>query len=161
MAIPLTGFLSAEGRYEGVDTWTEAVDWCSKNITPRFGNFHFSAISDIGPVQTSFPFEDGTFDFAIVCAISKLDKPTFEGYVGEVGRLLRPGGTYFGCYFVRNNPPGVEADPQGRLMFSEEQLRELLTSNDLVLDALYRGTWDGDPVGLSYQDILVAKKREA
>src|SRR5579862_1407399 len=55
MAIPLTRFLSKEGRYDGVDTWTEAVDWCVKNITPRFGNFHFSALDDAGG-QARFPF---------------------------------------------------------------------------------------------------------
>jgi SAM-dependent methyltransferase len=166
MAIPLTRFLTEKGRYDGVDTWTEAVDWCAKNITPRFGNFHFSTLDDPGPSgKPRFPFEDGTFDFAILGAISKLGETTFRAYVNEAGRVLRPGGTYLGTSYIRsavseNGASEALVDHAGRIIFSKQQIEELLGSSGLVLDAIYRGSWDGDPVALSYQDILVAKKAE-
>ena len=177
MAIPLTNFLSAKGSYEGIDTWTEGVDWCATNITPRFGNFHFSALDDPGPGEkTRFPFEDATFDFAILGALSRLDEFTFRSYVNEAGRVLRPGGTYLGTSFVRSTDPDAEhsaehwaghsAGPatqavadQGRLIFSKQQIEELFGSSGLILDAIYPGRWDGDPAALSYQDILIAKKK--
>jgi SAM-dependent methyltransferase len=170
MAIPLTYFLSARGSYDGIDTWTEGVDWCANNITPRFANFHFSALDDPGPGgMASFPFEDGTFDFAILGAISRLDEPTFRSYVKEAGRVLRPGGTYLGTSFVRSleaegsggQAPDGPVGHEGRLIFSKKQIEELLGSSGLLLDAIYPGRWDGDPAALSYQDILVAKKRGA
>lgn len=172
MAIPLTGYISAQGSYEGVDTWLEAVEWCSQNITARFGNFHFSLLEDSGPAgHGAFPYEDATFDFVIVCAISRLAESTFGSYVSEAGRLLRPGGTYLGTCFLRAATstgatagaavagPGL-VENEGRLIFSEAQIREMLSSNGLALDAVYRGSWDGHPTPLSYQDIVVATKRD-
>jgi SAM-dependent methyltransferase len=169
MAIPLTHFLSAKGSYEGIDTWTEGVDWCATNITPRFGNFHFSALDDPGPDgEASFPFEDATFDFAILGALSRLDEPTFRSYVNEAGRVLRPGGTYLGTSFIRSPSPESEqsgeqtseaaVDHGGRLIFTKQQIAELLGSSGLLLAAIYPGSWDGHPAALSYQDILIAKK---
>ncbi len=36
MAVPLTRYLSPEGRYEGFDVMANAVEWCQRHITPRF-----------------------------------------------------------------------------------------------------------------------------
>jgi SAM-dependent methyltransferase len=163
MAIPLTAYLSQEGSYEGVDDWSEAVEWCSKNITPRFGNFGFRSLEDAHPGGADsggvakFPYEDGTFDFAILCAISRLDTATFRSYVTEAGRLLRPGGMFLGtCYLSDGDSPHPElAD---RVHLSETDLREDLGSKGLRVEAVYRGSWNDNPNPLSYQDIVVAKK---
>ena len=166
MAIPLTTYLSNQGSYEGVDTWSEAVEWCQENITPRFGNFGFRSIENLGPVSGStdasiasvtFPFEDGSFEFAILVAISQLDERTFRSYMSEAGRLLGPGGTYLGTCFLRDGSPG-QGEPEDRLYVSETELQKLLGSRGLRLDAVYRGRWDNHPDPLSYQDIVVATK---
>jgi SAM-dependent methyltransferase len=155
MAIPLTAFLSGEGSYEGVDNWSEAVEWCSKNITPRFGKFGFRTIDDVGSDgAVTFPYEDASFDFAILGAISRLDIPTFSAYVSEAGRLLKPGGTYLGtCFLIKEGDTGEDG-----VRFTETELRELFGSKGLRIEAVYPGSWDDDPNPLSYQDLVVAKK---
>jgi SAM-dependent methyltransferase len=170
IAIPLTGFLSAQGSYEGVDNWPEAVEWCHKNITPRFENFGFRVIggdrtSEGGNALSNFPFEDATFDFAALGAISRIDETTFRAWVSEAGRVLRPGGTYMGTCFVsesadhaHSSVPASGSGDVGRTSFSEAELGDLLSSGGLNLRALYRGSWNGHPTPLSYQDIIVATK---
>jgi SAM-dependent methyltransferase len=44
MAIPLTRFLT--GHYEGFDIVRSEIEWCTKNITPRYPNFQFQ-VADI------------------------------------------------------------------------------------------------------------------
>src|SRR5215472_1770689 len=44
MAIPLTRFITA--RYEGFDIVRSEIEWCTKNITPRYPNFQFQ-LADI------------------------------------------------------------------------------------------------------------------
>jgi SAM-dependent methyltransferase len=164
MAIPLTGYMSAEGRYEGADTWSEAVEWCASRITPGFANFRFTSL-DGGSGIPEFPFADGEFDFAIVCSISRLDEKTFRKYVLEAGRLLRQGGIYFGTCFVSVDPaddPGTRpqtamtgaAEPP--FVFSQDQIEAVLGSAGLRIEQLHRGSWAGHPAPLSYQDVIVA-----
>jgi SAM-dependent methyltransferase len=160
MAIPLTVFLSGDGSYEGVDTWSEAVEWCSKNITPRFRHFGFRVIDDVGPDgAVTFPYKDASFDFAILGAISRLDPSTFSAYVSEAGRLLKPGGTYLGTFFLLKEPSGAGLPKrEDGVRFTETELRELFGSKGLRVEAIYPGSWDDDPNPLSYQDLVVARK---
>jgi 2-polyprenyl-3-methyl-5-hydroxy-6-metoxy-1,4-benzoquinol methylase len=39
VAIPLTEYLSEEGRYEGFDVVEKGVQWCQAHITQQFPNF--------------------------------------------------------------------------------------------------------------------------
>jgi len=41
MSLPLTSYLSTEGRYVGVDVVVKAVAWCRRNISRRHPNFTF------------------------------------------------------------------------------------------------------------------------
>ncbi len=164
MAIPLTGYISSEGSYEGVDTWSEGVDWCATHITPRFPNFRFGTLDAGSARGVNFRFEDGEFDFAILCAISKLDEKTFRSYAQESGRLLRTGGVYFGTCFLSNGPgdlpvSGSGVTSQPAVIFSQRQIEGVLGSAGLSIESVHRGTWAGDPTGLTYQDVLVAIKR--
>ncbi len=163
MAIPLTGYMSAKGRYEGVDSWKEAIDWCAGNITPRFGNFRFTSLDD-ETGDSDFPFADGEFDFAVVCAISRLDEKTFRAFVLEAGRLLRNGGVYFGTCFVSVDPAD-RADTRHSFekahppfVFSQPQIEAALGAAGLRIESLHRGSWAGHPEPLSYQDVIVAVK---
>jgi SAM-dependent methyltransferase len=168
MAIPLTGYLSERGSYQGVDTWSEAVDWCSARITPRFGNFRFTSFDskdrkDRNPKDGggTFPFVDEQFDFAMLCAISRLDETAFRNYVIDAGRVLRRGGVYFGTCFLSYDPPtpSLRPDtPEPPFVFSEHEIEEALTTAGLRIDSVHRGAWAGHPAPLSYQDIIVATK---
>jgi SAM-dependent methyltransferase len=168
MAIPLTGYLSEHGSYEGVDTWSEAVDWCSAQITPRFGNFRFTTFegedgkdgSNGSAAKGTFPFADEQFDFAALCAISRLDETTFLNYVAEAGRLLRRGGVYFGTCFLSYDATASQTRdiPEPPFVFSEHEAEAALTTAGLRIDSVHRGAWAGHPEPLSYQDIIVATK---
>src|SRR6267378_931984 len=39
--VPLTGYLTGAARYEGIDANAFGVEWCTRNISPRFPNFRF------------------------------------------------------------------------------------------------------------------------
>ena len=181
MALPLTGFLSTAGSYEGIDTWSEAVDWCAEQITPRFGNFRFRSLRSDPGGGCRFPYDDGEFDFAILCAISRLDGETFRSYVREAGRSLRVGGVYFGTCFLSDDPAsrsqashsqasydsaayGPDNREQSRhrdaagppFVLSEDDLGATLVSAGLKIESIHRGSWAGHPSPLSYQDVVVA-----
>src|SRR6516162_4477530 len=44
MAVPLTGYLNAQGSYDGFDIAKPGIDWCRDKITPRFPNFRFHLV---------------------------------------------------------------------------------------------------------------------
>lgn len=112
MAVPITGWLT--GRYEGLDVVPTGIDWCSRNITPRFPNFNFQ-LADIhnkkynsagarNADEYRLPYGDDEFDFVIVTSLfTHLLPSEVANYIAEIGRVLRPGGTVFATYFLLNN----------------------------------------------------------
>jgi SAM-dependent methyltransferase len=113
MALPLTSYLSAEGRYEGFDISREAIGWCAENITPRFPNFHFQ-VSDVlnpsyntgakhRPADYIFPYEDGFFDLVFLCSVFTHMLPRdMEPYLAQISRVLKPGGSCLITFFLLN-----------------------------------------------------------
>jgi len=73
MASPLSRYLKDRGEYFALEPLPNAVDYCQKNISSRFPNFHFILIdvfndmyNKTGKYKASeyeFPFPDETFDF--------------------------------------------------------------------------------------------------
>lgn len=41
MARALTNYLDQKGVYEGFDIVSEGIEWCKRNITTRYPNYHF------------------------------------------------------------------------------------------------------------------------
>lgn len=111
MAIPLTRYLTPEGRYEGFDIAADEIRWCQKHITPRFPNFTFQ-VSDVfntvyNPTGTTpahaytFPFPDATFDFVFLTSVFTHMLPRdLERYLSEIVRVTRPGSRTFITYFL-------------------------------------------------------------
>jgi SAM-dependent methyltransferase len=167
MALPLTGYLSEKGRYEGLDSWEVGVAWSVRNISTRFPNFRFQTIPP-GPGRPGsgplFPFEDESFDFAILCALSRLDLETYGAYASEAGRLLRPGGVCFAsCYLLtargRSQKTGVWEDvPTRKIVLTRSDLDDLVSAAGMSVEEIYPGTWDHHPAPLSYQDLIVMRK---
>jgi SAM-dependent methyltransferase len=113
-AVPLTGYLSPEGSYEGFDIVKEGVQWCQQEITSRFPNFTFKHVDLFNkhynpqgrevPFQWKFPYSDAEFDF--VCVISVFTHMLPEAvanYISEIGRVLKPGGKSFISFFLLND----------------------------------------------------------
>src|SRR5688500_3162291 len=77
-AVPLTRHLVG-GTYDGFDIMPEAIEWCRKNITPRYPNFRFH-LADVhsdryhpggrdSASEYRFPFEDGAFDLVFLISV--------------------------------------------------------------------------------------------
>lgn len=111
IAVPLTGYLSARGSYEGFDSWRPGVRWCRRNVTPRFSNFRFQ-VADLynefytpgGRFRASeyrFPYPDEHFDFVFLTSVfTHLLPEDMENYLAEVSRVLGPGGRTLITFFL-------------------------------------------------------------
>jgi SAM-dependent methyltransferase len=113
MAVPLTKYLSSDGRYDGFDMVADEVAWCRRNITPRFPNFRFTLVDvynerynpggAVSPSEFRFPYEDGAFDFAFLTSVfTHMLAPEVEHYLGELRRVLRPSGRCLVTGFLLN-----------------------------------------------------------
>jgi SAM-dependent methyltransferase len=121
MAVPLAGYLSPHGRYEGFDIIRAHVRWCRRAITPRWPNFRFRH-ADIfnreynpdGRLKGSeyrFPYRDRTFDFALLTSVfTHLMPPDAAHYLAELGRVLRPGGRCLATFFLLNAESSAMVD---------------------------------------------------
>lgn len=113
MAVPLTGYLSTEGGYEGLDIVAEGIDWCNKKITPRYPNFLFQ-LADIynkrynpeGKYQSSnykFPYQADFFDFIFLTSVfTHMLARDIDNYLSEISRVLKRNGTCFITFFLLN-----------------------------------------------------------
>jgi SAM-dependent methyltransferase len=113
MAIPLTRYLNASGRYEGFDIVASGIKWCREKITPLYPNFHFQ-LADVynhmyhqqGKHKASeyrFPFEAASFDFVFLTSVFTHMFPCdMENYLAEIANVLKPGGRCLITYFLWN-----------------------------------------------------------
>ncbi len=114
MAIPLTQYLDANGRYDGFDIIPQGIKWCKKKIEPKFPNFHFE-LADVynkyynphGKFQPSdykFPYADNTFDFVCLTSVfTHMVTKDLERYLDEISRVLKQGsGKCFITFFLLN-----------------------------------------------------------
>lgn len=113
MAIPLKNYLK-NGRYEGVEIVTTGVEWCRKNITLHYPNFHFhhadiynKSYNPKGIIKASeyrFPFEDNTFDFVFLTSVfTHMLTADVQHYISEIARVLKPGGSVLSTWFLLND----------------------------------------------------------
>jgi SAM-dependent methyltransferase len=120
-------------------------------------------------VSEPLPFPDETFD-AVVAGelLEHLGFP--ETLVGEVLRVLEPGGSFVGSVpnafnvqrrlrFLRGKPP--EADPTHLRMFSDEQIRALLTDFEDVEVTFVGGRYRPLHPRLLAQDMVFTAIRPA
>lgn len=192
MAVPLTSYLSTAGEYQGFDIVKNAVDWCTHHIARRFDHFHFRH-SDVynqhynprGAIAAKdfrFPFADAYFDFVLLTSVFTHMLPSdMERYLGEISRVLKPGGTCFITFFLLNaesrelidtghstlsfsgdtqaHAVADKADPEAAVAYREAFIRELFAKYALEISPPIRhGSWCGREKFLSYQDIVIARK---
>ena len=113
MAYPLTGYLSQEGKYIGMDVTADSIIWCQKNITTRYANFEFlhadlynKRYNPSGRYLAkdySFPFEAKSFDFVFLTSVfTHLLPDDTKNYLQEITHLLRPNGRALITFFLLN-----------------------------------------------------------
>jgi len=184
MAYALKDFVT--GRYEGFDIVPGAVEWCQREITPHHPNFRFQ-VADIrserynprGAFEAEsyrFPYPDDSFDFAYLTSVfTHLSRAAVDNYLGELGRVLRPGARCFATYFLMSEEAvramgghgqfGFERDgqlvvddrvPERAVAFREDDIRELHERGGLPIEAVHPGSWCGRERYTSFQDITVS-----
>lgn len=190
-ALPLTGYLGANGGYEGFDVVELGVHWCTEQITRRYPNFRFTYVplaNDLYRTDGSdaasfrFPYEDDRFDFAIANSLFTHMLPEEVGnYLGEIRRVLKPGGKCYATFFILNETSKklMAGQPEfqfrhdhgnyflfdekvksANVGFEEGFLRKMVVENGLTLSGAYYGFWPGRPQKEceDFQDLLILEK---
>jgi SAM-dependent methyltransferase len=131
----------------------------------------------------TFPFQDECFDFIFLTSVfTHLLPADTRRYLLEIARLLRQSGRGFFTFFLLNETQQTlarqgrndihfkygsdlcrmrdESVPESALAYDERYLLELLSECGLELyDQVHYGTWSGREEGLSYQDILLVRRK--
>ena len=109
IARALTTYLDG-GSYVGAEIMRPFVDWCAAAYAgyPRFSfrhidvhNRHYNPEGRTAARDYRFPFPDGAFDFIYLTSVfTHMLRPEVENYLGEIARMLKPGGASFISYFL-------------------------------------------------------------
>nr|WP_247887259.1 class I SAM-dependent methyltransferase [Azospirillum sp. SYSU D00513] len=111
LALPLSRFLAAEGRYAGVDVAAKAIDWCRAHIGAAHSNFafhHIDAANSYANPSGAVPAErirllDGAEGFDRIVATSLFTHmlpAATENYLAQMAALCRPGGLIYATFFL-------------------------------------------------------------
>jgi SAM-dependent methyltransferase len=192
VAVPLTSYLDFDGEYWGFDIILQGIHWCQKNISSRFPNFHFHH-ADIYNGQYNpkgklrardyrFPYPDRYFDFVFLTSVFTHILPLgLENYLGELSRVLRPGGKMLATLFLMDPVSrafikgGVSSfefeyemdgcwvvnpyQPEFAVAYDEMSFRDHLEKHTLViLEPIHYGSWCGRVDSTGIQDIVVATR---
>jgi SAM-dependent methyltransferase len=122
VAAALTSYLTPRASYEGFDASKKPVEWCQKEITPRFPNFRFRTTDTFSQRYNPsggadarrlvFPYDDDTFDFAFAGSVYTHMLPEeAANFMAETARVLKPGGVSLAtfCLFDDSTLPAVRA----------------------------------------------------
>ena len=132
MAVPLTGYLTREGRYAGFDISREAVAWCTQNISGAHPNFDFTVVdiqngayNPTGTCKASdfrFPYPDGSFDVVLLASLFTHMLPSdMQHYLHEIVRVLKPGGRSLITFFLLNEESSaLITEGKGWIKFEHE-----------------------------------------
>jgi SAM-dependent methyltransferase len=114
MALQLSDYLDARGRYTGLDIHAPSIEWCRRHVGRAHANFEFARIdvrSDAynpsgqhAAEDYAFPFADASFDAVLLKSVFTHMRPgATENYLKEVARLLSPqGGRALATFFLLN-----------------------------------------------------------
>jgi ubiquinone/menaquinone biosynthesis C-methylase UbiE len=113
MSVPLTKYLSEEGEYFGFDIVKKGIEWCKKNISVRYPNFHYDhaniynkMYNPEGTEKSSeyrFSFENKTFDFVFLTSVfTHMMTADITRYVSEISRVMKKGGKCLITFFLLN-----------------------------------------------------------
>jgi len=192
IAVGLTKYLQPPGSYDGIEIIGKAVEWCTQEITSRYPHFHFHHADVRNPYSNPdgkeqaaayrLPFADNSFDLVpLISVFSHMPPQDINAYLGEISRVLKPGGRCFITYYLLDDfaldrirrrtasqPFYHDFDgylstnhdtPENTIACPETTIRDLYTRNGLMIDEpVHYGSWSGREEYLSYQDVVVARK---
>lgn len=114
LAFALASYLSAEGSYEGFDTWRAHVEWAQDHVAAKHRNFKFH-VADIRnrnynpegrlrPTAFKFPYADASFDLVYARSLfTHMQPEELEHYAGQIARVVKPGGRILVTFFLLND----------------------------------------------------------
>ena len=185
----LTRYLNSIGSYEGIDVVADGVTWCQRAYR-RFPNFrfqqaevyssHYNQTATENAATYRLPYADGEFDLVFLCSVfTHMPAAEVANYLGEISRVLKPGGRCVATYFLLNPDSQLRweqgksqldfryATANGRLLdagnpskaiaLDEAWVRAEYRRSRLMVSELTYGTWSGstDMLG-AFQDCLIA-----
>jgi SAM-dependent methyltransferase len=190
-AVPLTQFLGPAGTYEGFDIVEAGIEWCQGAITSRYPAFifrhvnvfnkHYNPEGIVLPEQFKFPYSNASFDFVyLISVFTHMLPEAVRNYVGEIGRVLKPGAKSFISFFLLNDlSRKVVADgnskiplnhergdyavadpafPESAIGLSEDLIRRYYDEAGLEIKDIHYGSWCR-PEGPFFQDIVIAVRK--
>ena len=194
-AVAFAAFTERHGRYEGLDASVESIETCNAYIAPELEGFrfqvadvfntHYRPDADTPAATYRFPFPDAYFDFVFSNSLfTHLVPHDLENYLGEIGRVLAPGGRTLNTIFLLNAealhgmgaglsrqelphelPGGVARvkrldRPEAVIAFDEQFVRDAHAAAGLLIEEPVRyGSWSGrerSGPGFGNKDIVVA-----
>lgn len=112
-AIALTGYLNANGSYEGFDAVEEGVKWCNSKIKKDYTNFNFTYVpldndlynrSNLKADEFVFMYDNRRFDKAFLFSVfTHMMIDEIENYLKEIERVLNSGGQCLATLFIYND----------------------------------------------------------
>ena len=127
------------------------VRWCRRHITRRFPNFQFihcdvyngvyNRFGKTAPEDYRFPLPDASFDVVFATSVfTHLQPPAAASYLAECARILKPGGKFFGTFFLIES--GIRS-PDDALHF-QHPVQDVALSHDALKPEwaiAYRTEW--------------------
>lgn len=193
IAYGLAHYLKPPGRYEGFDVMADPVTWAQQEIGSRHPHFCFRHVpvysryynrgGTVSPERFEFPYPAASFDFAFLTSVfTHMRTPGLRRYLGEVRRVLKPGGRFLSTFFLLNEesrrliregrssqnivyPWGKcyvarLLSPDFAVGYDESLLERWLRAEEFEIMSRHPGSWCGRDKGLSYQDVLVIRRRD-
>jgi len=173
MALPMLKYLNKNGRYDGIDIVPIGINWCKRNITPKYPNFNFKT-ADIynklynrtGKYKSSeykFPYENNSFNLVCLLSVFPHMRPEeVDNYLSEIFRVLKNNGKCFAALFLLNEETLQLTKPDFKFVYDFGQFRsvsknnpetiiahpqkdiyKLYTKHNLQINQVYYGTWRG------------------
>lgn len=113
LVAPLVNYLNKDGSYEGFDINEKRINWCKKNISSSYPNFHFIVVdlyngkyNPNGKKSAStfrFPYKGNSFDFVVLSSIFTHMLPRdLENYLSEIARVMKKNGKCLITYLLIN-----------------------------------------------------------
>jgi SAM-dependent methyltransferase len=191
LAIGLLHGTDHRGPYLGFDILRRHITWCRDTVSPVFPTVRFRLLDvrndrynpkgTIDAARVSFPTRSGQTDVCAVFSVfTHLFRPDIERYLGEIHRVLRPGGVAVTTWFLLDDarlaaaisPAAMypmiheldaetryadEQDPLRAIAYREDAVRAMIKAARLEIGVIERGTWAGEP-GDNLQDLVILRR---
>lgn len=133
--------------------------------------------------EYKLPYEDESFDFVFLTSVfTHMFLPDINNYLAEISRVTKSGGISFITFFILETESlikmildqsslkfkheiegGLTIDsefPESAIAFKLELVREMYEKYHFTIEEpIHYGVWSGRENGISYQDIIIARKQ--